>query len=242
MDYEDGGSDLLLDSRSYVVNVDDPLHGPLETALDRAGLLEPGNTLVQSPYDPDRYLVVNEPTTLEIAVQKLNYFVEFCQILGARSARAVEVTRTSRSGTVTAKLGGSLSPSLPGPAALVPVKVSGSTSIGGGLSLEEEQRLSVECEWAGGPPSLDDAERFVERHRLLNDSTFTSLLQARRHRANPIAAKRFELELSEQATANLELASQLVARVGWLKGSVDGKIQAALNQKRSYKLSMVVAF
>jgi len=224
LEYE-GGSNVLLDTQSLVVNVDNPPDGELIEFLDASNLLIPGRVLVQNPYMPDRYVPI-ATATADIAVSKHHLFLEFCFLLGATSVSVDQLEVTTAEGSTTFKANG------------------GRLGMSGELSAKHEQanrlgkQLTIEARYGGGQVDVEAAEAFLRSHRLFGDRHLESLLRMRRHQGNTLKEHIVTLTLTDQANTNLKVATKLTAPTF----TFSADIERATNQSVEFTLTLKVSF
>lgn len=160
-------------------------NSPVLTRLDSDGLLEPGAVLLQSPYDPNRYLAPAEATP-SIALAKLLSTVELCRRLGASSVRIEEITVTSNgeSAKWTAEGSGQLLGAQTGS-----VRSELGTFV---------QVTQLQDSFPGGPPDITAAAELLTGARLTSDDNLTALVTARTGN-NQILSRNFHVTTGHEA-------------------------------------------
>jgi hypothetical protein len=167
---------------------------PVLDRLDGDGLLEPGAVLLQSPYDPDRYLTPTAATP-SIARAKLLATVELCRRLGASQVRVEEITVTSH--------GESAKWTAEGAGQLVGAQTGSARSELGTFV----QRTQLSDTFPGGTPDIGAATELLTGARLTSDDNLTALVTARTG-SNQILARHFHVTTShESARVRQRLAS-----------------------------------
>ncbi len=95
----DGGSHVLLDGESWVINTDDLPKSDLVNSLDQMNLLVPGHVLIQHPYQVDTYTTIANATS-DIAASKHHLFNQFCFLLGAKHILVTQVEVITKEGSI----------------------------------------------------------------------------------------------------------------------------------------------
>jgi hypothetical protein len=192
--------------------------------LDGQGLLELNAVLLQSPYDPERYLTAIDATT-SIAHTKLLTTVELCRRLGACSVTVEEIRISTVKGS--ARWRGDLS-----------ADVAGGRADSTRMQLETfVQRTRLADESPGGPPDIDGASELLRNARLTADDDLVALIGARTG-SNPIASRHFHLTTSSEASN----VRRRLAQVRLLPLGIGAAVDQAEERSAVYDFDFAVAF
>jgi hypothetical protein len=221
----EGGSNVLLDRESWVINTDDLPKSDLIRSLDQMNLLVPGHILIQNPYQVDTYIAITNATSV-IAASKHHLFNQFCFLLGAKQILITQVEVITREGSISVKAeGGNLAYSGNGE-----VKYEEFRHFG--------QQLTIRVEASGGPADLASAKNFLCDHRLVGDQHFLSLLEMCKHKGNVLQKHTMKISLTDQAKTNLNIAAKLKAPAF----SFSADIERTTNRSLEFNLTLEVEF
>jgi hypothetical protein len=228
-DLDSTGRQLLVSTEAHVVEWPcrrDP--EPLERRLDAAGLIRPGEVLVQSPFDANAY--AREAEAIEtFGLAKYTAYSRICAALGARVVEIVQIERQSGTDKTTVKVDGGAR------------VVKGSASV----AIEELERieasLSLRDEFAGATADIAHAEALMDQYRLRGEGALASLVDQRRDERNPIQTRELRTNLVAETRANLRVVGSL--RVPAFLGlSVKTSVDRARSDVREFSLTLRVTF
>lgn len=224
LEYE-GGSNVLLDGNSWIINSDDPPESDIIITLDHMNLMAPGQVLIQNPYRVDRYLPI-ENATADIAATKHHLFASFCHLLGAKRVSVKQGEVITVDGSTTLKVeGGRLGFSGEGKAEYKDLRRLG-------------QQMTISMESSGGQADLAAAEKFLHNHRLIGDQHLLSLIEMCKHDGNVLQKHIMTLSLTDQAKTNLIIAAKLKAPTF----SFSAEIERATSRSFDFNLTLEVEF
>lgn len=196
--YDDEGADLLRTPGVWLVPdsaVQDEPDDRLIAKLDRAGLMIPGNVLVQMPYHPDEYETADEAHQ-RAAERKHLIFTELCQLLGATRVQLKVLETQSDKGEARVDLTASR------PAATGKGQVEKKTveALAATMTLVDR--------YEGGPADIEKAEGLLERTGLTSDPLMGQLVRAR-STGNKLQSRKYTVDLSRESSRHVKVAAQL---------------------------------
>lgn len=227
--YEPGAAQALLDEEAYILPFPLRTQGEVPVALQNiidAGLVRPGNMLVQSPYDINSYdEAVLAPQRFALA--KHMHFSTLCMYLGAKEVVVEQIDLRTRLGKTTLDVKGERL----------------GTSAHVGVETEELEKFRAQMhlrdEFEGGVADVVAAERLLRRTGLSTDPNMRTLVEMRREGANQLKTRKLVLSLSSEAKSNLNV-------VGRLKVPAFVKLSAeydrVVKEQQDYTLTVVVKF
>jgi hypothetical protein len=179
------------------------------TRLARRGLVRPGITLLQSPYDENQYVELQEAADL-FALDKFTAMSVLVQHLGARSLRvsAVEDEKSSERWEANAS------------ATKSKIKTQAKSAHNAAEALG--RRLQLCDEYPGSTPDVASAREHLRQWRLDHDRELVSLIDARSVAANPLKRRTLSLDLSSESERQLDLVAGL-SLPGFLSMKADYK-------------------
>jgi len=193
LEYEEGGNKILLNDELYILSLTDDLQGDLVNKLDKSGLLEPGNFLIQSPYDPSEYEVLDK-ASFNFVLAKYHLFTTLCGYLGAREVSIEQIEIKNSKGET--KFQGSIE-TLPATGNLE----------GSQITYEDiRNNILLHSTFPGSSPDVEAAEAHLAQHRLLSDMSMKSLISQRKGN-NPIKSRTLTLNLSQESVSTLRVAA-----------------------------------
>jgi hypothetical protein len=221
LEYTPEGSELLLSEQVHLLVPSDVTTTDLEEKLDNSGLLEPGNLLIQSPYDSSDYVILDKASSI-FALTKYLHFTTLCGLLGAREVTVEQIEVRTLTGKQVFR--GSLgSPYVDG-------KIEGVNR-----TFEEiRNNIKLQSKFGGGEPDLDTAEAHLRQYQLSNDVSMKSLIDQRKGK-NPIKSRELTLSLSEESKRNLLAITDI-------KVPVYAGLQAQIEQvkKEVYEFTLTI--
>lgn len=229
--YEPDAAQPLLDHEAYVLHFpllsQEKAKAPLALQnIDAAGLIRPGNMLVQSPYDVESYEEV-ALAPQRFALAKHMYFSTLCMHLGAKEVIVEQIDLRTLTGKTR-------------------LNVKGERPVAGAqLSVDTEKleqfraQLHLRDEFEGGAPNIELAERLLRKTGLFWDPNMRSLFEARRDGGNRMKTRELTLSLSSEARNNLNVVARLKVP-SFVKLSAD--YDNVLKEHRDYTLTVVVRF
>lgn len=184
--------DLLDDSEVSFVDVGGAEGTWLTGLLRDQDLLRPGTVVVQSPYNPDRYLAA-DLALVELAVEKFLIMTRLAQLLGATKVEFTDVHAEMRKASTAAK--GAVQ------------TVASNVSSEGTRSIETQvtQKLTGVHKFDGGEPDIEAARELLRRHRLVGDPQLHNLIELRGG-PDPVRNQELSISGSREAAGNLTAA------------------------------------
>ena len=205
---------------TVVVNLDDDYEGALFEYLKGKGVLQPGNTLLQDPYDTDHYVVLKEGNVqnllLESAKNRWSKFSEIVNALGVKRCICVEEqTQTeNKNTTVTHPLG----------TAKIDIKSSMMTSY-------RSKETSP-----GATPNKEKAKALLVKYHLEDDPELNALINKRCNQENPLKKIDVQFQVCTEMSKVFELAIDInvpgLPKFPWFK-KIFGGLIGGLNLKRT---------
>lgn len=208
---------------TVVVNVDDDYEGDLFKKLKEKSLLQPGNTLLQDPYDTDRYMVLKagdeqnlldevQNLLLNSANERWLRFNEIVNALGVKQCICVEEqTQTENKNTTVTHPYGS-------------AKMD--------IKSDMMSKYRLELKSPGHTPNKEMAKTLLVKYHLEDDSALNSLINMRCNQENPLKEFGVDFQVCTEMSKVFELAIDInvpsLPKVPWLK-----KIFGGLNLKRT---------
>ncbi|HEY9826775.1 MAG TPA: hypothetical protein V6D19_15140 [Stenomitos sp.] len=221
LEFTTGGNDLLLSEQIYLLDSSGEVTSSLEKKLDDSGLLEPGNLLIQNPYDTSDYVILDKASST-FALTKYLHFTTLCGLLGAREVIVEQIEVKTLTGRQVFK--GSLNnPFTEG-------KMEGVNT-----TFEEiRNNIKLQSKFGGGEPNIEEADDHLRQYQLSNDISMKSLIDQRKG-TNPIKSRELILSLSEESKKNLKAITDI-------KVPVYANLQAQLEQikKEVYEFTLSV--
>lgn len=190
---------FLYDSESYVLGF------PLKTINDDnlalrnivdADLLRPGTILMQSPYDRNVYVDL-EQAAEAFAVEKMRHFSRLCQYLGASDVvvEQVDVTRQKESNAYSTK-------------ASTPM-VSVSAKMDNTEENQIRRTFSISAQYTGGSPNIEGAERYLRSKQLWGDVVMRSLVEQCADQDNRLVEQCITICLSSESKKTFSVLGNL---------------------------------
>ena len=207
---EKDSTKYLTDDQVYVmsypikISADD---SPTQVAIAR--IARPGILLSQNPFDSDHYFdVANE--SVEIALKKYLVFSSMCCILGARSVSVEQIIHRNRTAKTVWNAKASYG-------------VGGVDTSGDNEKINElRQRISLNDDYTGGNPEIDQAYELLNKNNLTMEQQFCSLIDVRRIQSNPLKKRELEISLYNSMHSNLKLLANFQTKIPNLfKGSLN---------------------
>lgn len=221
LEYAPEGSELLLSEQVHLLVPSYVTTSDLEEKLDNSGLLEPGNLLIQSPYDSSDYVVLDKASST-FALTKYLHFTTLCGLLGAREVTVEQIEVKTLTGKQIFK------GSIDSPYA------DGSIEAVNKTFDEIRNNIKLKSVFGGGEPNLEEAEAHLRQYQLLNDVSMKSLIDQRKGR-NPIKSRELTLSLSEESKRNLQVVTDI-------KVPVYANLQAQIEKVRKevYEFTLMI--
>lgn len=211
--YGPGKRGLKIEPGAHLLSVDS-LWQPdseVERELQTQGLLVPGATLIQSPYESSEYVPEDEAIQ-HFHRQKLTLVTELLQILGATSIQSELKTYEME----LAKAQGRLSLGRRAGRANI---LDAQASLQRLASEELKRSLSIKDTYPKHAGNPDEARVFTKLHGI-RDPEIVQLISARQ-KANAILSRKVIVTYQRKGDANLKLASSLKIPTLNLGGSFD---------------------
>ena len=187
------GAGLLLNEEVYILPSFSQQSNPVVQGLIDSGLARPGAVLIQSPFEKDMYEKSTQAME-RFALDKHLHFSNFCGYLGARrvAVKQIELKKEEKKEVLSIE--------------------AGDPSIGfdGNIKVENKELASLykglhfQDTFAGGPPDLQEAERFLRANGLLGDPKMCSLLKSQRSN-NPLVSRNIRLNVTSETQRNLDV-------------------------------------
>lgn len=198
-DLEPEARGFLFDPQSHIVQyplaADEPDSQALQNIID-ADLLRPGAVLLQSPYDRNAYVDLNQAID-QFAIEKLRHFSRLCQYLGARDVTVEQVEVSKDYSSEVYELNGKA------PAAKLDFKVENKAS----SSLA--RKFSISTAFRGGRPNTDAAEKYLRGKQLWGDVVMRSLVEQCADEDNQILEQKVTISLSSESKRTLGVVAKL---------------------------------
>lgn len=175
--------------------------GNLSTTLQYiidVGLDSPGSILIQSPYKKHAYVDATEAQE-RFAQDKHRYFMQLCQMLGAKEVTVTHIAVSTKSANsrFTVGLDGKLKP--------VGVEIKGEK--------EKAERLKASMtlgsKFDGGSADIENAEKFLCATGLIADGNMENLLEMRKYNSNNLKTHEYSVNLSKESSNSLKIAGKL---------------------------------
>lgn len=227
--YDDEGADLLRTPGVWLVPdsaAQEQPDDPLIAKLDRAGLMNPGNVLVQMPYDPDEYETADEAHQ-RAAERKHLIFTELCQLLGATRVHLKVLETQSDKGEARVDLTASRRPVATGKGQVEKKTVEALAAT-----------MTLDDRYAGGAADIEKAEALLERTRLTSDPLMGQLVRARAS-GNRLQSRKYTVDLSRESSRQVKAAAQLKVP-GFL--SIDASVLQLTTSALKYHATYEVSF
>jgi hypothetical protein len=186
-----------------------------------------GAILIQSPYDRDVYSELSEAKEV-FSMEKMRHFIRLCQILGASKVelKQVDITKEGRTSTFDVK----------GQTTFATADIKTETAISNVLT----NMFSISSSYSGGDPDIEEAERYLRKNQLWNDSVLRGLVEQRGHINNPIRDQNICINLTREANKSLSVAANLnlpVKNIG-----IQGNYKKVATASEELNLTMMVVF
>lgn len=221
---------LLTDPNMYILRVpvfqDDSPPAALQN-ITGAGLDCPGNLLIQSPYDTEKYEDA-AAATRRFALAKHLLFTALCGHLGAKEVVVEQVELI----TATSKQMWEASGKRP---ALGGARTTGEWD-------EDEKfaaKLLLRSEFNGGQPDLSAAEQLLKRTGLLYADHAMQHLVDMRNGSNLLKSHKLVMNLSSESKTNLSVAGRLAIPTFI---SLSGDYKRITTEQREYNVTVTVNF
>ena len=224
--YEADSQDLLLNEEVSVVAFPfEQSHRIVDDLRDK-GLLRPGKTLIQSPYNLEEYEDI-EAAPERFALEKYMLFSEVCRRLGASrvEVKRVEAQRHKKKWSIETE--------------------GGYRAVGAEVEVENESlqrlkdELTLENLFEGGNPDAEYAEKLLREKRLWGDPSMKGLVQLRRGEKNQLKKHSMTINLSRESEGKMDVVSQItVPSFLNLKADFDRVVK----NKQTYTIEVVVEF
>lgn len=216
---------------TVVVNIDDDYEGDLFKKLKGKSLLQPGNTLLQDPYDTDHYMVLKEDNVQNLLLDSANrrwfLFSEIVNALGVKQCIYVEEqTQTENKNTTVTHPYGS---------AKMDIKSNMMSKYSAGL----------QC--PGATPNKEMAKTLLVKYHLEDDSILNYLINMRCNQENPLKELAFQFQVCTEMSKVFELAIDInvpgLPKVPWLKKIVGGlNLKRTINNNKKSYVSFTLIF
>jgi hypothetical protein len=188
--YTPQANELFLNEQILLVTTDE-MDGILADELERSGLLETGNLVIQSPYNTSNYVHFDKASS-NFAFTKYLHFITLCGLLGATEVIVEQIEIKTSKGKQLFK------------GALNSLYATGNIE-----GIEEiRKNLKITGDFDGGKPDLEEAEAHLRKYQLLSDTAMTSLIDQRKG-SNPIKSREVTLSLSEESRKILKVVSDV---------------------------------
>lgn len=221
LEYTPEGSELLLSEQIYLLVPSDVAASNLEKKLDSSGLLEPGNLLIQSPYNNSDYVVIDKAAST-FALTKYLHFTTLCGLLGAREVTVEQVEVKTLTGKRIFK------------GFIDDPRANGSIEAVNRTFEEIRNNIKLKSKFGGGEPDLEAAEAHLRQYQLLDDISMKSLIDQRKGK-NPIKSRELTLSLSEESKNRLQVVTDI-------KVPVYANLQAQIEKVRKevYEFTLMI--
>jgi hypothetical protein len=195
LEYQKGGSELLLNEQISILVPSDTISGALENYLDGRGLLEPGTLSIQNPFDTVDYVAFDKATST-FALAKYLHFTTLCGLLGAREISIAQIEVKTVKGRQIFK--GSLS------------NHSANGEVGVINTTFEEIRNSIKLQskFDGAAPDIEKANAHLRQYNLSHDISMKSLIDQRKGK-NLIKSRELVLSLSEESKKSFKAIADI---------------------------------
>jgi hypothetical protein len=164
-----------------------------------------GQTLIQCPYNPDNYEVVNNDDPDNIfkshATEKLFHLRNLCKYLGASYLEIYEETETDKNNVTKAGLKIPKTPE-------IPIKAKASVTKNWEECFYEKFEMKTIFTNKKLEMNVEKAKEYMTDNRLNNDTFFTSLLIGREGN-NPVQEEYIKLKVNKDSKSALELVAQI---------------------------------
>ena len=229
LDYEKGGSDLLLNKEIHILSSYPSKPGSAVQALIAEGIVTSGAVLVQNPFDKSLYHLESEAVE-QIALAKLLHFSTLCGHLGAREIKIeqIRIKKEKREATFLVEGG-------------IPVAGSGK------LDKKREDlhsfahQLSLIHEFAGSEPNVQAAIEFLEQIGLSNETIMQDMLNKAQIPNKPKSSK-INLNLTSEVHQNLKALAKLNLNATKLPISLETNYDRKVHEQTEYTLTIAVKF
>lgn len=195
LEYTPEANELLINEKVHLLV---PSYGDtsdLEEKLDSNGLLEPGNLLIQSPYNNSDYVLLDRASST-FALTKYLHFTTLCGLLGAREVTVEQIEVKTLTGKQIFK--GSLGSSY----------ADGKTDVTNRTFEEVRNNIKLQSKFGGSEPNVAEAEAHLLQYQLSNDISMKSLIDQRKGK-NPIKSRELTLSLSEESKRSLQVITDI---------------------------------
>lgn len=168
----------------------------LVRSLDRAGLIQAGNVLLQSPFSENYYELVDNASRA-FALEKYTLLSHLAQLLGAVSVTvdAIENTRTGERTEIQAD--GTL------------VGRGVKTNVRSDSTADLSRAFRLFDEFPGSDPDIELARAFLEDHALSQDGELANLIRSRDVPHNRMEHRTLTVDLSSESQRTLDVAASI---------------------------------
>jgi len=226
LEFEPEGAELLERPDVEILSYPPQDHTDLVEELTAQGLMEPGQRLVQSPFQPRNYSRLGDARN-NFAVEKHLAFASLCGILGAKEISVEQVEIRSEKGTDKIVLRGQ---HLSGIAADAKYHKEVAEHLEGRLKLTDTRE--------GSEPDVERAWGFLRSKRLMGDAVLVALIEDCEG-GNPLKERVLSVSLTDESTSRIEAAANLFVPT---HGSIGIEAVRTTSKKIEYRLTYRVRF
>ncbi len=223
---EDDGSILLNKEVSVLTHPLDENDKIIQNIIG-SGLDAPGDMLLQNPYYPNQYEVLDKAPQ-QFALQRYLIFSTLCGHLGAKEVIIEEVEKRTSS-------------------RVQQLKVEGKIGIGSGNITGQKEdlesmlrKMTLSHDFTGGKPNIEKAKAWLRRTRLINDVEMFTLIEMRENQDNPVKTRKMTLDLSDETKQLFKVIGGLV--IPQYLTTIKGSYEKVVSEKTEYKLIVTVNF
>jgi hypothetical protein len=224
------GADLIEEPgvRVIVREPGDPPRSALEVLLQDQNLLRAG-LLIQSPYQPDRYVDASA-ALVEFTQERQLKLSEIAQALGATEIKVEEAKDESSAfeGHARAEMNAEF--------------LKGGGSVDGSVKGRQRDYHRLHQSFPGSPPDLARAEEILRESGLAGDAQLLALINLRAS-GNPILEHEVHFSGLREAEGSLRICAHVSEGLGRLRiAGLSAEFAAEYKQARDVNLTTIIRF
>ena len=185
-----GGYDIIQNRQISLLDISTQENDPLVEKLrkDSGNLLNPGSLLIQSPYNPSEYQLVDKAYS-NFSIEKFHHFTSLCSYLGATEVLIEKIEIETKNKETLFE------------GALETLQAGGKLAVEKKSIREISKILQIKSEFDPVQPNIEAAEAHLGKYRLRGDISMKSLIDQRRF--GNLKRREMILALSDNAVDSL---------------------------------------
>ncbi|MGB3403006.1 MAG: hypothetical protein WBA77_09965 [Microcoleaceae cyanobacterium] len=220
-----GGYDIIQNRQISLLDISTQEKDNLVDKLrEDSNLLNPGNLLIQSPYNPSEYKPVDQAYS-SFSLEKFYHFTTLCGYLGATEVLIEQIEIETKNKELLFE------------GTLEALQSDGELAVKKGNIGEISKFIQLKHEFYGGKPNIDEAEAYLGQYRLRGDISMKSLIDQRKF--GGLKSREMILALSDNVVNTLEIVTDINVPI---YTKLKAKIDRVKQESYSFTMKINVKF